>query len=597
LESGIRADSTHPSEALTSQSPFAAQSPLPAPARFLIPSVTDLVFVLLLISLSTGSLARRLLGDGGTGWHIRTGQLILSTHIIPHSDPFSVSTIDRSWYAWEWLYDGVLAGFYNVGGLNGVVFFAAGLIAASFAVLFRLLLRRGTSMPVAVLLLLLAVSASTIHFFARPHVASWILTVCWFALLDDSERTGETRRLWWLPLLMLLWVNVHGGFLVGFVLLGIYCATASRELLNPARRLQRIPSRARTLAWVSVLSAAATFVNPYGYRLHLHIYRYLTNRFLIDHIDEFLSPNFHGIAQTCFAVILMITLAAVVVSPRRPRFSEVLIVLFAAYTALFASRNIPVAAMLLVLVSGPMISIALQSGAGNAQIPARVRSAFLREESFAARMARMEFSLRGHGLPLAVIAMGSWICLHNGQLAGKPILNAAFDPKRFPVGSVDFLVHRGITEPIFSTDAWGGYLIYRLYPQGRVVVDDRHDLYGEDFLKRYLKILRVEPGWEEALAGMHADWVLAPHGSALANILRLAGGWRAMYEDETSELFQRVGKLMLSDTCNECKRDIAPLMNQETHPPQLRFAFRHTPLIFSKTIVEPCPQREPHQKL
>src|SRR5262249_52222278 len=152
------------------------------------------------------------------------------THTIPRSDPFSISTAGKPWYAWEWLYDCLLAVAYRMGGLNGVVWLAAMLIAVSFAVVFRMMLRRGTSMPVAVLLVLLAASASTIHFFARPHVASWILTVVWFALLEDSELTGETRRLWWLPLLMLVWVNVHGGFLVAFVLLGIYFANAGREL-------------------------------------------------------------------------------------------------------------------------------------------------------------------------------------------------------------------------------------------------------------------------------------------------------------------------------------------------------------------------------
>jgi len=406
-----------------------------------------------------------------------------------------------------------------------------------------MMLRRDTSLPLAVLLVLLAVSASTIHLFARPHTAGWILTIVWFALLEDSEQTGETRRLWWLPVLMLVWVNLHGGFPVGFVLLGIYFVNASGELFEPAQQMRRIPARARTLALVSVLSAVATFINPYGYRLHLHIYHYLTNRFLIDHIDEFLSPNFHGIAQTCFAAILMITLAATVASPKRPRFSELLVVLFAVYTALFASRNIPSAAMLLVLVSGPMISSALQRAAENNQIPARVRSAFSREQSFAARMQRLEFALRGHVWPLAIIALGLWLCLHNGQLGGKPILSAAFDPKRFPIGAADFMVHQRIAAPVFSTDAWGGYLIYRLYPESRVVVDDRHDLYGEDFLKRYLKIVRVEPGWDEALAGMHADWVLAHDKSALANILIVAGGWRVVYEDETSVLFHRVGNM------------------------------------------------------
>src|SRR5208282_1949045 len=127
-------------------------------------------------------------------------------------------------------------------GLNGVVWFTAVVIAGVFAWTFRLLLRRGTNVFVALLLVLLAASASMIHFLARPHVLSWLLTLAWFWILDSSETgclpedpagraathsaaTGQ-RRLWLLPLLMLVWVNVHGGFLVGFVLLAIYGLSA-----------------------------------------------------------------------------------------------------------------------------------------------------------------------------------------------------------------------------------------------------------------------------------------------------------------------------------------------------------------------------------
>jgi hypothetical protein len=197
--------------------------------RWLIPSIADLIFISLLGLLCYTILSVRLLGDAGIGWHIRTGQLILASHAIPRVDPFSSTMAGHPWFAWEWLYD-VLAGWLDtVAGLNGVVFFTALIIALTFSWAFRLLLGQGTNFLVALILVLLATSAAMIHFLARPHVVSWLFTVLWFWVLESSETRGRLasahhRRhlLWLLPPFMLLWVNVHGGFLLGFILLGIY---------------------------------------------------------------------------------------------------------------------------------------------------------------------------------------------------------------------------------------------------------------------------------------------------------------------------------------------------------------------------------------
>src|SRR6202142_2859029 len=193
--------------------------------RVAMPSVADLFFVALLAVPVFPPLSVRLLGDAGIGWRIRTGQEILATHAIPQVDSFSSTMAGRPWFAWEWLYDVLVGQLDATLGLNGVVWFTAVMIAAVFAWTLRLLIARGTNVLVAVLLVLLAASASTIHFLARPHVVSWLFTLAWFWILDSSERDGSgraTRRLWLLPPLMLVWVNVHGGFVLGFVLLAIF---------------------------------------------------------------------------------------------------------------------------------------------------------------------------------------------------------------------------------------------------------------------------------------------------------------------------------------------------------------------------------------
>ena len=154
--------------------------------RLLIPSVGDVIFIVLLALLTLTPLSERLLGDAGIGWHIRAGQEILATHTIPHVDSFSSSMQGKPWFAWEWVYDLVVGGLERVTGLNGVVFVTALMIAAVFGWTFRLLVHRSTNIFVAVVLVMLAASASMIHFFARPHVVSWLLTLAWFQVLDSS---------------------------------------------------------------------------------------------------------------------------------------------------------------------------------------------------------------------------------------------------------------------------------------------------------------------------------------------------------------------------------------------------------------------------
>ena len=162
--------------------------------RWLVPSVADLICICLFISLSV-ALGRKLLGDAGIGWHIRTGEMILRTGSIPRVDSFSSIMSGKPWYAWEWLYDVAIGTVHRASGLNGVVAFTALVIAVTFALGFRMMRQRGTSLPIAVIMVLLAVSASSIHFLARPHVISWLLTVIWFWALDTFEQDGNARRL------------------------------------------------------------------------------------------------------------------------------------------------------------------------------------------------------------------------------------------------------------------------------------------------------------------------------------------------------------------------------------------------------------------
>jgi hypothetical protein len=526
--------------------------------RWLIPSIADVIFISLLGLLCYTILSVRLLGDAGIGWHIRTGQLILASHAIPRVDPFSSTMAGHPWFAWEWLYD-VLAGWLDtVAGLNGVVFFTALIIALTFSWAFRLLLGQGTNFLVALILVLLAMSAAMIHFLARPHVLSWLFTVLWFWVLESSETRGRLasahdRRhlLWLLPPFMLLWVNVHGGFLLGFILLGIYWLSTvwqwsrlKQDRFDDALQKIRARNRARDLALIGIMTALATLANPYGWRLHVHIYRYLSDRFLMDHIDEFQSPNFHGVAQKCFAVLLLVTLVALGLRKREPqgiRTSGVLVALFAIYSGLYASRNIPVSALLLILIVGPWLpDAARQLVERFAKRRFAFRAADRSPTHFIPRMQAIELNSQTHLWSLVAIAVIGWISFHGGKLGARPLMGAHFDAKRFPVSAVDYFESHHVPGPIFAPDYWGGYFIYRLYPRVKVAIDDRHDFYGEEFLRSYLKTVHVQPRWEDFLNQHEIHAIVVPKDSALANILLETPRWQRIYTDEVAVVFTEV---------------------------------------------------------
>lgn len=498
-----------------------------------MPSVTDIIFLALLGVLLFTFLSVKLLGDAGIGWHLRTGQIILQRHSVPRVDPFSSTMQGKPWVAWEWLYDLIVGELDRAAGLNGVVWFTAVIIGVTFAGAFRFLIRTGTNLWLTLGLVLLAASASMVHFLARPHVLSWLFTLIWFWILESTnasyrsrDHRGSSRLLWLLPLLMIVWVNVHGGFLIGFALLGIFLIDGAWRWVTDQEG-----QPFRRLLLVSVACGVATLINPYGPRLLAHVYGYLSNRFLMNHIQEFQSPDFHGAAQKCFAALILISVLALAVRARSVGVKEFLLIAFAIYSGLYATRNIPVSSLLLIFVAGPMLCEAVRK---------RWRRTSLlpdRHASFFLRMNRLEANAKGNLWSIA----GALVSLGIVLGGGASLVHAQFSPRRFPVQAVNYVAEHDLPGPILGPDYWGGYFIYRLYPKDLVGLDDRHDLYGDSRLKNYLKFLHAEPGWEEFLESSHAGSVIVPANSAMATEMNYAPGWKMVYRDEVAVVLVRAG--------------------------------------------------------
>jgi hypothetical protein len=514
-------------------------SPKRAPAPLLhwvLPSFCDLFFLVLLIMLAFSPLSAGLLRDPDTGWHVRSGELIWAARRMPRSDPFSYTLHGQPWYAWEWMYDLVIAAIHHVSGLNGVVLFTATVIGCTFALLFRFILRRSGNLVVAVFLTLLAIAAAQVHMLARPHVLSWLFTLLWIENLCRFE-DGQRAALLWLPPLMLLWVNVHGGFVLGLGLLGVFAAGSILTALTSPREGDR--QRIVQLVTVLLLCGLATLATPYGYRLHVHVYQYLSNHFLMDNIDEFTSPNFHLPVYEYFELFLLLVIAGAMFARERITATGLLLLLFSLHAGLYAVRNIPISALIMSLVLGPVLTAAICPESAARSCPQWLRGLLAMGHSISESMASLERQFRGHVLAGVVMAASAALVLNGGRVFSRQIVAAKFDEKMLPVRAAEFVAQRGIHDRLFSTDTWSSYLIYRLYPGTKVYFDDRHDFYGEAFVKEYAKAFLGTRQWREPLDKYQVQWVLMPTDSPLSSLLREDHEWRVDYDDGLAMIFSR----------------------------------------------------------
>ena len=249
--------------------------------------------------------------DPGIGWHLVTGRWILESGTVPREDLFSFTALGRPWISYSWLFEAGGAALEKLGGLP-LFATACVLIYALLPVLvFRRALRLGASLAPALLATILAYLVLASHALARPHILTYVFFAIMLERLSDvQEGRLPVRSLWWLPLLALLWCNVHSGFPAGLTLTGIFAAVAGLRAF--VRHDAEEWRRARGFAVTLALMVLATFVNPSGPRLHVEIVRHL-GMSATRYFSEFQSPDFHPSHVSIFAFELTVLLVVVVV--------------------------------------------------------------------------------------------------------------------------------------------------------------------------------------------------------------------------------------------------------------------------------------------
>lgn len=511
------------------------QARIPRWVAWAFPSLSDLLFVALL-GLALGLRGHQLFNaDGDLARHLAVGRQILATGSIPTLDLFSYTRGGEPFVPYEWLSEVIFAATSLQLGFAGVAVLAASLAAAPFLLLARWTVRDGANPFVAIGLLTAGALAGSMHWLARPHLFTILLALLWTRALVRHRATGSLRPLAALPPLMALWANLHGGFLAGFVILGVFLVGAiveaqrddgvtgrrgdgeTRGTQNSETRTQNRRSMV-AMAVAGLLSLAATGLNPVGYYILPHVAGYFRSQFLVDNTVEYLSPNFHDLGPQLFLGLLLVAVVALALAPRPIAPTDLGMLLVWTALALYSARNIP----LFVVICLPIVARLGSEALG------------IRGGGIAGRLAATERQLGGPLLPLLAVAAA--LLISRGTV-GDIRPQFGFDPALFPVQALAKAEQAGARGNLFNYFSWGGYVLYAGYPAHRVFIDGQTDFYGEQLTRDYLKVARLEPDWEAVLDRHRVDWVLFPHRSPLSMLLARTHGWRLAYEDETADIY------------------------------------------------------------
>ena len=485
--------------------------------RFWLPSLADVLFtcVFLVLSFKGGN---SLLNDADTGYHIRTGEYIIHNLAVPSHDIFSFITPPLPWFAHEWLSEVVMAWLHQIGGLTTVVIFFSLAIAFAYFLLFKSAQSLNCNLLLALVVVSLAALSSALHWLARPHIFSLILTVVWYRILDDYQYK-DRHRLFYLPALMLLWVNLHGGFILGLLLLGIYLGgNAVGSLFSKDGERKSAREKCRKLAVAAAACLLVSLLNPRGYSILLFPFRMVSNKFLMDNVIEFLPPSFHDPLPYKYLLLLAVGVLSLA---RSIGLIELMLVLLFTYMSLYSARYIP----LFAVVMTPILLRGSQTILGG--LDHRVVKFFQKRSD---NLALVDGTAKGHLWPIVSVAV---VCAL--ALTGK--IEFKFDATKNPVAAVEFLKREPLSGRMFNDDEFGDYLIYAAWPQYKVFFDGRSDMYGDAWGDQYVTVARLRPNWESVVEKNHFSWIFFGTGTPLTAVLLEKKNWRLIYADKIAEIF------------------------------------------------------------
>ena len=462
--------------------------------------------------------ASRPMGDADFWFHLKTGGYVFSTGSVPRTEMFSFTYPGIPWIAHGWLSGVFFYAVYSRLGLKALIFIFAVFTALAFWIAFK----RANSHPfIAGIAALVGVWTVLPNIGVRPRVFTILFASIYLALLGRFARGVKELWIWLLVPLMALWANLHGGFFIGLALIaltavGMFLDHWAGVLEEPAS----FRSRLRVLALVFAGCVLAGLVNPYGFKLYTAPLTVLRSSIFQDLVVDWLSPDFHLPTARPLMLLILATIGALTLSPKRPKPSEVLFFLATLYATLKTQRN----AVILALVSVPLFSDYFQIWLDST----RFGKSFGTAPSASNQRFAVLFSI-AMLLPLIAFAI---------KLKAAVYSTPTQQSLRVPVQAVAYLKQNGITGNTFAApNVWGAYVLWAA-PNNPVYIDGR-DVYPDTFVKEFVDITFGHIDWRGPFDQRGVKIVLVEPGTLLAREVGESPAWEKIYQDEMSVLFRR----------------------------------------------------------
>jgi hypothetical protein len=457
-------------------------------------------------------------------WHLRAGEETWESARPVLEDTFSHTRPGLTWINHSWLSQVGLYLLYSSGGYLGLS--AAISLLAAFSLLFVYLQMEAPPLFRAFIVVLAGVVAAPV-WSARPQLTSLVLFSL-VAYLLYLYKWKQEDYLWLIIPVFVLWSNLHGGYILGLLLITSMIVGETLNHLQGYQEKETLPWKliARLGFWL-IAGGLVVVINPNGAAMWAIPLKTVGVSAVQNLISEWSSPDFHQIAQQPFVWMLLITFASVGLSPKRLDGSDLISVVGFAYLALLARRNF-----------GPFALIA-------APVLARHSYAWFLDHQTRWQAWGQRWRKENTNLPqthntinILLVAGLVLVALMKVYLVSRPGIVEKFNQEVFPVQAASWIEANRPVGNIFNDYNWGGYLIWALRDVP-VFVDGRTDLYDDDLLADYLRTWAGDAGWQETLDKFGVRTVLTEKGSGLARQLEQASAWSRKYADELAVIYVR----------------------------------------------------------
>lgn len=450
--------------------------------------------------------------DPDLWWHLRTGDVIVSRG-IPRVDIFSFTVSGREWVTHEWASQVLMWGLWSTGGAAALIIVFTALIVAAFAVAHRTSTART---PVTTLIVLLAAATARPATAPRPQMLNLLLLAVLVYLLERVRRGSLGPRWVWAAVpLLVIWSNLHSGYLLGVATLAVY---AVGERLEQRRSNGRAmpPVVVTHLPAVAVAGFLVAAVNPNGAAMWTYPLVTLRSDAMRTYISEWHSPNFHSSWFWPFIVFLVVAAISMIASSRKPGWTQGLMLVGTAVAGLQSIRHIPLFAIVAIPIVAEQVEVAWDAA----------RAHTVTRRSTVASSTPIAWLTGALAITVTVLIMSAAIGNTDRAVA-----------ELYPVDAVDTILGSELADARGYNDyGWGGYLIWRDVP---VFIDGRADVYGDDFMYLYFQAEDAKADWREPLDTYGVDYALIAPDAALGVILEEADEWTSVYNDGIAEIFVR----------------------------------------------------------